>query len=105
MVMSHGHMVLFQKDIQAHVLYICVYIFGTSAYRAGSLGCFETLLQSSRNANRKLQAGYKRMKSILREIPFSGFQLDLLVTLYWMPTRSAYNWYVQTWCAEHNPEW
>ncbi len=30
MVMSHGHMVvLFQKDIQAQVLYICVYIFGT----------------------------------------------------------------------------
>jgi hypothetical protein len=51
-----------------------VYIFGTSAYHAGSLGCFETLLQSSRNANRKLQAGYKRMKFILGEIPFSGFQ-------------------------------
>ncbi len=28
-VMSDGHMVLFQKDIQAHVLYICMYIFGT----------------------------------------------------------------------------
>lgn len=28
-VMNHGHLVLFQKDIQAHVLHICVYIFGT----------------------------------------------------------------------------
>jgi hypothetical protein len=33
----------------------------------------------------------KRMKFILGEIPFSGFQPDLLATLYWMPTRSAYN--------------
>jgi hypothetical protein len=84
-------MVLFQKEYTGTCsIHLCIHLWN-QAYHAGSLGCFETLLQSSRNANRKLQAGYKRMKFILGEIPFSGFQPDLLVTPYWMPTRSAYN--------------